>query len=173
MCADPATLMAIAKIGGQVVSFAAQQEQADRTNDRNAAARLQITQARDDKIRQQALKESQEKAKLAQEKTDRGIEALELSSRAALSAGEAGVGGRLVNAIMTKYERDRLTTNTTLTSDIESLALQGTFDRKGIESEAQSQINQYQPVQGPSALGLMANVAMSKAEYDQDIAATT
>lgn len=163
MC-EPATLLTIAKIGSSVVSFAAQQQQANATNKRNAAARLQITQARDDKVRQQALKESQEKAQLAQKRMDSNIEAMELTSRAALSAGEAGVAGRVVDAIMTKYERDRLTTNTNISGDIENLALQGTFDRRGIEAEATSQINQYQPVQGPSVLGLAADIGMSYAE---------
>lgn len=164
MCADPVTLMTIAKIGSSVVSFAAQQQQANMTNKRNAAARLQITQARDDKVRQQALSETQQKSQKLQEKMDKNIEALELTSRASLSAGEAGVAGRVVDAIMTKYERDRLTTNTNISADIENLALQGMFDRKGIESEAQSQINQYQPVKGPSVLGLVADVGMSYAE---------
>lgn len=163
MC-EPATLLTMAKIGSAVVSFAAQQQQADATNARNATARLQITQARDDKVRQQALQESQQKEQQLQKKIDSNIQAMELTSRASVSAGEAGVAGRVVDAIMTKYERDRLTTNTNINADIENLALQGTFDRKGIESEAISQINQYQPVQGPSVLGLVADIGMSYAE---------
>lgn len=163
MC-DAITAMTIAKIGSSVVSFAAQRQQAKQTNRRNAAARLQITNARDDKVRQQALKESQEKAQLAQKKMDSNITAMEQTARANLSAGEAGVAGRVVDAIMTKYERDRLTTNTNISADIDTLGLQGMYDRRGIESEAQSQINQYQPVKGPSVLGLVADVGMSVAE---------
>lgn len=163
MC-EPATILTIAKIGSSVVSFAAQQQQAKATNKRNAAARLQIAQARDDKNRQQILSENQQKEQQLQKKMDSNVEAMELTSRAALSAGEAGVAGRVVDAIMTKYERDRLTTNTNISADIENLALQGTFDRKGIESEAISQINQYQPVKGPSVLGLAADIGMSYAE---------
>ena len=159
--------LAMVQIGKAVIGHAAQQDQANKTNARNAGARLQITNARDDKIRQQALKESQEKAALQQKKTDSSIEALELQAKASLSAGEAGVAGRVVDAIMTKYDRDRLTNNTNIDSDISNLALQGTFDRKGIESEAQSQINRYQPVQGPSVLPLVADIAMSKVEYDE------
>lgn len=163
MC-DPVTAMTIATIGSSVVSFAAQQQQANQTNRRNAAARLQITQARDDKVRQQTLKESQEKAQLAQKKMDSNITAMEQTARASLSAGEAGVAGRVVDAIMTKYERDRLTTNTNISADIDTLGIQGMYDRRGIESEAQSQINQYQPVKGPSVLGLVADVGMAAAE---------
>lgn len=163
MC-DAVTAMTVAKIGSSVVSFAAQQQQARQTNRRNAAARLQITNSRDNTIRQQALKESQEKAQLAQKKMDSNIEAMELTSRANLSAGEAGVAGRVVDAIMTKYERDRLTTNTNISADINTLGQQGMFDRAGIESDAQSQLNQYQPVKGPSVLGLVADVGMSVAE---------
>jgi hypothetical protein len=90
---------------------------------------------------------------------------MELTSRAALSAGEAGVGGRVVDAVMTKYERDRLTTNTNLSADIDNLGVQGMYDRRGIEAEAQSQINQYQPVKGPSVLGLVAEIGMAGAEH--------
>lgn len=164
MCLDPATLMTIAKIGSSVASFAAEQQKADATNARNATARLQIADARDNKNRQQILQETQDKENKLQEKMDNDIAALEQTSRASLSAGEAGVAGRVVNAIMTKYERDRLTTNTTISRDIENLALQGTFDRQGIESEALSQINQYQPVEGPSALGLIMDVGLSYGE---------
>ena len=163
MC-DPVTAMTIAKIGSSVVSFAAQQQQARDTNKRNAAARLQITQARDDKNRQSILQTEQLQAQKAQEKMDRNIEAMELTSRASLSAGEAGVAGRVVDAVMTKYERDRLTTNTNLSADIDNLGIQGMYDRRGIEAEAQSQINQYQPVRGPSVLGLVADVGLSTAE---------
>lgn len=164
MC-EPATLLTMAKIGSAVVSFAAQSQQAKATNKRNAAARLQITQARDDKNRQQILSETQQKEQQLQKKMDSNIQAMELTSKANLSAGEAGVAGRVVDAIMTKYERDRLTTNTNISADIDNLALQGTFDRKGIQSEAISQINQYQPVQGPSVLGLAAQVGMAYAGH--------
>jgi flagellar motor protein MotB len=142
-----------------VASHAAQAQQAKLTNQRNAKARLQITNARDNSIRQQALKESQEKAQLAQKKMDSNIEAMELTSRASLSAGEAGVAGRVVDAIMTKYERDRLTTNTNISADIETVGTQGMYDRAGIESDAQSRLNQYQPVQGPNPLLLAAGLA--------------
>jgi hypothetical protein len=163
MC-DPVTLMTVAKIGSSVIQFQAEKEKADATNARNATARLQIAQARDDKTRQQILSETQQKEQQLQKKMDSNVQAMELTSRAAVSAGEAGVAGRVVDAIMTKYERDRLTTNTNINSDIQSLALQGTFDRSGIESEAQSQINQYQPVAGPSVLGLVADIGLSIGE---------
>jgi len=164
MC-DPVTAMTIASIGSSVVGFAQQSQQAKMTNKRNAAARLQITQARDDKNRQSAQQQGQLQGQKAQEKMDRNIEAMELTSRAALSAGEAGVGGRVVDAVMTKYERDRLTTNTNLSADIDNLGVQGMYDRRGIEADAQSQINQYQPVKGPSVLGLVAEIGMAGAEH--------
>ena len=89
---------------------------------------------------------------------------MRLSSRAALSAGEAGVGGAVVNAIMSQYERDRLTNNTNVVSDMEALTYQGTLDRKAIAARAQSRINQYQPVQGPNPLALITQIGIEKAE---------
>lgn len=164
MC-DPVTAMTIASIGSSVVQFADASQQAKMTNKRNAAARLQITQARDDKNRQSILQTEQLQAQKAQEKMDSNIEAMELTSRAALSAGEAGVAGRVVDAVMTKYERDRLTTNTNINADIDNLGVQGMYDRRGIEAEAQSQINQYQPVKGPSVLGLVAEIGLAGANH--------
>lgn len=159
MCDPVSAAMAFSAVAGH----AAQAQQAKLTNQRNAKARLQITNARDNTVRQQALKESQEKAQLAQKKMDSNIEAMELTSRANLSAGEAGVAGRVVDAIMTKYERDRLTTNTNISADIDTVGAQGMYDRAGIESDAQSKLNQYQPVQGPNPLMLVAGLAMAGA----------
>lgn len=152
------------KIGSAVVGHMAEADAARRTNQRNAEARKAATEARDNEVRAQALKESQEKAVLQQKKTDKSIEAMRLSSRAALSAGEAGVGGAVVNAIMSQYERDRLTNNTNVVSDMEALTYQGTLDRKAIAARAQSRINQYQPVQGPNPLALMTKIGIEKAE---------
>lgn len=159
MCDPVSAAMALSA----VASHAAQAQQAKLTNQANAKTRLQITDARDNTVRQQALKESQEKAQLAQKKIDSNIEAMELTSKASLSAGEAGVAGRVVDAIMTKYERDRLTTNTSISGDIETVGQQGMYDRAGIESDAQSRLNQYQPVKGPNPLVLAAGLAMAGA----------
>jgi hypothetical protein len=141
-------------IGTSVAKFAADDQLARETNKRNAAQQLQIGVARDDKISQQKLSQSQQEAKLAQQKIDNDITALEQASTSALSAGESNVAGRVVNAVMAKNERDRLTTNNTIDADLQTLALQGTLDRKGIDAEALSMINQYQPVRRPSVLGL-------------------
>ena len=166
MCMEPTTAMLALQIGSAVIGYAAESQQADATNARNATARLQIANARDEKIRGQILKESQEKEAKLQEKIDNDVDAMELMSKASLSAGEAGITGRVVNAIMTKYERDRLTTNSTLNSDMERIGTQGALDRSGIESEAQSMINKYQPVEKPSVMGLVMDVGMAVAGHE-------
>jgi hypothetical protein len=147
-----------------LVSYAGAQDQAQLTNSRNLLESRDALHARDDEVRQQILQENQQKANLAQQKLDNDVQAMEVMSKASLSAGEAGVAGRVVDAIMTKYERDRLTTNTTLSSDIENIALQGTFNRAGADAQTQSRLNQLQPVQGPSALGLVAELGMAYGE---------
>lgn len=150
-----------------IAGFAAEQAAANAQDEANARTRLQIKQAGDDKIRQQVLKERTETNNLLQQKIDNDITALEQTQRALLSAGEANVAGRVVNAVGNKFERDRLTTNNTIETDLQMLALQGTFDRKGIDAEVQSQLNQYQPVDGPSPLLLAGDLGMSAVEADR------
>jgi hypothetical protein len=166
MCMEPTTAMLALQIGSSLLGFAAESQQADSTNARNATARLQIANARDEKVRSQILKQNQETDAKVQEKIDNNVNALELSDKAQLSAAEAGVSGRVVNAIMTKYERDRLTTNTTLSSDIDRIGTQGALDRSGIESEAQSMINKYQPVAKPSVMGLAMDIGLAVAGHE-------
>jgi hypothetical protein len=110
----------------------------------------------------------------AQEKIDRGLEGMKASSTALTSAGESGVSGNSIDALMGELDASVLRGNTTTTQNLE-LSQRGT--RRQLASNkrtAQSRINSVaKPSKSATALSIAGTVASTAASYGSATAPKT
>ena len=157
MC-DPATAMTALRVVGAVASYQQQSAQADAQNARYAENRQNAIIARDLKVRQSALRQSQEEEKTAEEQRALSLEALRKQARAVVSAGEAGVAGNSVKALIDSYEADRLRGLQTLERNQSNVNQQLDTQRQQYDSEMLNRIGSIAQASQPSATGLALEV---------------
>ena len=172
MC-DPATAMAALQVVGGVVQYQQASAQADAHNAQAAQNRVSATQARDLKIRQLALRNAQEAEANNEEKRALALDAMRLKARASVAAGEAGVAGNSVDALLRGYDADLLRGLQQIDQESDALNYQLSLERQGLEAEAMNRIASIQPVSGPdplaAAVGVAANAAGSYASFGGDL----
>ena len=101
-----------------------------------------------------------------QEKIDRGLEGMKSSATALTSAGESGVSGNSIDALMNELDASVLRGNTTTTQNLE-LSQRGTQRQLASNKRsAQSRINSVaKPSKAASALSIAATVASTAGAY--------
>lgn len=104
--------------------------------------------------RQLNMQQRQEETIAAQRKMAADLQEAELLARGRVSAGEAGVQGASVDAMLANISRGALEEKNVLTQNLESYNRQLDEQRIGVQSRAQSRINQ---VARPSFLGTVAS----------------
>jgi hypothetical protein len=102
----------------------------------------------------------------AQEKIDRGLEGMKSSATALTSAGESGVSGNSIDALMNELDASVLRGNTTTTQNLE-LSQRGTQRQLASNRRtAQSRINSVaKPSKSATALSIAGTVASTAASY--------
>ena len=146
MC-DPATGLAVAKAG---VGFIQQNAEAKQQNARYEANRVNAINARDLKISQLNLRGQQEQEKNQQEQQALSVESLRQQARAIAAAGEAGVGGHSVDALLRDFEAQKLRGLTNLSTDSDNLSQQLNMEREGLDAEMMSRIGSVAQAEQPS-----------------------
>ena len=106
--------------------------------------------------RQLNMQQRQEQTIAAQRKLAADLQEAELLARGSVAAGEAGVQGASVDAMLANISRGALEEKNVLTQNLESYNRQLDEQRIGVQSRAQSRINQ---VARPSFLGTVASTA--------------
>ncbi|QXV74664.1 putative internal virion protein [Rhizobium phage RHEph21] len=150
MC-DPLSMIGFA-IGAaqQVVSYQAEKTAAEQQNQlyRENAARANQN-ARDQMFQtQQRMLQEQEKG--ADEKADTIREAREAKATATVAAGEAGVSGLSVDALLAEFDGRAATRNDRTDQNTEWTLNQLNNEMKGIRSNAEDRINSVQRAAAPS-----------------------
>lgn len=105
-------------------------------------------------------------AAAAKEKIDRGLEGMKTSATALTSAGESGVSGNSIDALMNELDASVLRGNTTTTQNLE-LSQRGTQRQLASNRRtAQSRINSVaKPNRAATALSIAGTVASTAAAY--------
>lgn len=163
MC-DPATAMTVLKVAGAVASYQQQSNAADAQNARYAENRQNAIIARDLKVRQSALRQSQEEEKTAEEQRALSLEALRKQSRAVVSAGESGVAGNSVTSLINSFEADRLRGLQTLERNQNMVNQQLATERDQYDAEMLNRIGSIAQASQPSVAGLALSVGGSLVE---------
>jgi len=160
MC-HPAVLIA----GGAMQALGTLQghnAQADAFDDNARAAHA--AKVEEDRMVQEDAAVSDQAA--AQEKIDRGLEGMKASSTALTSAGESGVSGNSIDALMGELDASVLRGNTTTTQNLE-LSQRGTQRQLASNKRtAQSRINSVaKPSKSATALSIAGTVASTASSY--------
>jgi hypothetical protein len=163
MC-DPVNIaLTVAK---SAMEIQAQNQAADRQNAYFYANRNSAVQARDLKVRQANLRASQEVERLSEEKRESQIQALQVASKQYVSAGEAGVSGNSVLALLRQTEGKQLRNETSINSEITGVLAQNEVDAEAFTAEAQGRINSVAMGTPADTLGIVAgNAIQSTGSY--------
>lgn len=162
MC-DPVTMALTA--AKTALDLSAQQQANDAQESFYAQNRINAIQARDLKIKQLSLKQSQEQSALSEEKFQSRIEALKTMDRQYISALEGGLAGssNSVTAILRDTEAQQLRNETSISAEAKGLLQQAEMDTKATDAEMQSRINSVQRGKGVDVFGTIAGNAVMAA----------
>jgi hypothetical protein len=162
MC-EPMTIMALSSaalsVAGSVKSHNAQAGAFDDNTKAAHAAKVE-----EDRMAQEDSAVTDQAA--AQEKIDRGLEGMKSSATALTSAGESGVSGNSIDALMNELDASVLRGNTTTTQNLE-LSQRGTQRQLASNKRtAQSRINSVaKPSKSATALSIAGTLASTAASY--------
>jgi hypothetical protein len=161
MC-EPTLATALLISGAQsVLQIQAANQQYKAQEAQFAQNRNNAIAARDVKARQENLKLQQESEAIAEKKLNQQIEAKEIRGRQIVSAGESGVGGGVLEALVRDTEATNLRNASAANAQVAGLRQQSAVNRQGMDAEAQNRINSVQRGQKPNALAIVAGNALS------------
>jgi len=174
MC-DPATAMMVAQVGGTAAQYYGQEQQAKAQDAFNSQRQALGTERA---LQNYRLQTSQAYKRIQQEREATGQEIREVSrqsrraqSTGAVSAGEAGVTGKSVDAMLDDFERQELMYQTDLKRNQEwkeeNIADQLEAVRIGTQGHIEDL--QFMPAQRPSFLGAALRIGGSIGNYFADI----
>lgn len=146
-----------------VANYQQQKAEAEYQNQRSAQNRISATNARDLKIRQLALRNTQEQEQATQEKLDLQLEQKELKAKATLAAANAGVAGNSVDQLLRNYDADLLKGLQQIDSDSDDQMYQLAMERQGLEAEALNRIASVPKAMKPSLGAALIGAAASGA----------
>ncbi|MBB2681892.1 UNVERIFIED_ORG: vacuolar-type H+-ATPase subunit H [Rhizobium esperanzae] len=150
MC-DPVSMIGLA-IGAaqQVVSFQAQSQAANEQNRLYADNAKRANQTARDQMFQTQQRMLQEQEKAGAEKADNLRDAREAKATATVAAGEGGVSGLSVDALLAEFDGRAATANDRIDQNTDWTLAQLNNEMKGIRSNAEDRINSVQRAAKPS-----------------------
>ena len=147
---DPFTMMLIG--GSALADFSAASAQAKQDEAKYQQNRINAAQSRDLKIQSLNTRMLQEGEAAASQKEQLGIAALKKQERAKVAAGEAGISGQGVDALVDQFETARLRGVTTVNAQTKALRNQIEMEKMGITAETMNRINSLPRGQQPNFL---------------------
>ncbi len=163
MClpAIPAGLMAGLQIASAVGTVVAQQQAADAQAQANQRQYDNIMQARAANLNQTNLMQQQEREAAMQRIEENNLKGTAARATARVSAGEAGVSGLSVDALLadigTRQERFNTSVGTNYDRASQAIAIQ----RENVDTNAASQINQLKTPAMPDYFGAALRIGQA------------
>ena len=139
-------------IANTIASFAGASAEANQREAEYAKNRIAAASARDLKIQSLNARMLQEGEAAAAQKQQLAIAALKKEERAKVAAGEAGVSGQGVDALVDQFETARLRGVTTVNAQTKALRNQIEMEKMGVTAEAINRINSFPRGQQPNFL---------------------
>tara|TARA_B100001057_G_C22619487_1_gene859891 strand:+ start:315 stop:917 length:603 start_codon:yes stop_codon:yes gene_type:complete len=146
-------------IGSTLMDYRADQKQFAAEQQQYNTNRLLAQQSMLEQAGQLSLRESQERDALLDKAMANKIEAAKAKGRTIASAGEAGVSGLSIAALVADIERTKLNNQGTINRNFDAIQQQGIYDRKALESQAQGRVNNMALPTAPSLLGTGLQIA--------------
>jgi hypothetical protein len=154
---------------GAVATYMGQVEQAEATADYQQRV-MEMTQKNAEKAYRQEVSQidrriTEEREAAAQKQTVNAIEAAKARSRARVSAGESGVAGISVDALMADFNRQEAVYRAGVQDNLKRFTDQAQMEKVSSRTRKQSRVNstysQMRPVSKPSFLQPVAQTASS------------
>lgn len=139
-------------IGSTFMNYRADQKQFAAEQQQYSTNRLLAQQSMLEQAGQLSLRESQERDALLDKAMASKIEAAKVKGRTIASAGEGGVSGMSIAALVADIERTKLNNQGTINRNFDAIQQQGIYDRKALESQAQGRVNNMALPMAPSLL---------------------
>ena len=140
-------------VGSTFMNYQADQQQFGAQQQQYNTNKLLAQQSMLEQAGQLSLRESQERDALLDKAMANKIEAAKAKGRTIASAGEAGVSGMSIAALVADIERTKLNNQNTIGRNFAAIQQQGIYDRKALESQAQGRVNNLALPTAPSLLG--------------------
>jgi len=156
MC-DPVTALTVATVASGVTGFIGQQQAASAQEAANMQSRNLAIQNQNLQIRALRNQEEEDAVQASQALQDSAREAAALRARATVAAGESGVSGLSIDALMGDIVRQETENRLNILQTQDFRQRQRQLDREGLGITTQSQINQLPAVQYPSFLEAVAS----------------
>jgi len=159
---------AVTSFVGQSVAADAQAEaQQERVNQQAEIARESFIQ--DAFLENQRLAQQREQA--AQESQKTSEQALEKKSQARVSAGESGVSGLNVDALVRDFERQEAEFRSSMQQNVDARAAQAERRKDALRTKAQGRIANIptQPISSPSPLGAALKIGGAAASQFTEV----
>lgn len=146
-------------VGSTFMNYRADQQQFGAQQQQYNTNRLLAQQSMLEQAGQLSLRESQERDALLDKAMANKIEAAKAKGKTIASAGEAGVSGMSIAALVADIERTKLNNQGTINRNFDAIQQQGIYDRKALESQAQGRVNNLALPTAPSLLGAGLQIA--------------
>ena len=140
-------------VGSTFMNYKADQQQFVAQQQQYNTNRLLAQQSMLEQAGQLSLRESQERDALLDKAMASKIEAAKVKGRTIASAGEAGVSGMSIAALVADIERTKLNNQGTINRNFDAIQQQGIYDRKALEAQAQGRVNNMALPTATSLLG--------------------
>lgn len=166
MC-EPTTILAIASVASAVGGVYAQQQQADAQAATNQRQYENTMQAYKENVNQTNLMQQQERENALQAVEANGIKARAAESTAMVAAGENGINGLSVDALIgdINNKQGRYDSSVQTNFDRAESAIQA--QRNNVYANAASQINSLQTPAAPDYLGAGLKIATAGYNYNK------
>lgn len=146
-------MMAALSIGSTAASFAAQAGAASAQEEANAQANEQAREQMITDYDQMTRMGQQEVAAATQKQNQNQIDAAKARATTRVAAGEGGVGGLSVDALLRDLYGQEATIRDSVNQNLENTTSQLGYERQGVYTSGVNAINSRPIVQRPSALG--------------------
>lgn len=156
MSIPPQALFAIKsafEVGSAVVGLASQAGAASAQSQINEQHAASIREAQRLNYDQLASMNEQSRASAEQQIMENDKEALQMTERARAAAGEAGVSGLSVDALLRDMYGKQARFTDSVNVNLENQQQQIDFERRNVTVSAQSQLNSIAPVERPNYIG--------------------
>lgn len=151
-------------IASTVVGVYGQRQQEKAQNAYNEQQAKNAMEAYRANIAQTNLMQSQEHAAASQKINENNRAAEAAKAKALVSAGESGIAGLSVDALLADLSGDQARYNESVNQNYENASMAIDNQRKNAQTNASSQINQLKTPQSPDYLG--AALRIGQAAYD-------
>lgn len=163
MC-EPTTILAIASVASAAGSVVAQSQAADAQSASNQRQYDNTMRAYRENVNQTNLMQQQEREGSLMKVEDNNMKARAAASTASVAAGENGISGLSVDALMGDISFDQNRFNSSVQTNFDRAQGAISNQRENVYSNAASQINGLQTPASPDYLG--AGLRIAQAGYD-------